>query len=231
MIGNPFLPVALFPDWLLPQRQQREPLSGQKRTPASGPEGRGSAVAVSLPQTLNPGSKTKVAHWNLAHQTEDITSASLRSNFIIISPELYSSKPLFFFFLIVALRTPRIIQRLTKWAKVNGTISTFTCCSQNSWEHFILMKTVFSYPAQKLNLSKDFPKFNEVMKHLSDVGLCFSAWQSVFRDIIRVKSLQWTGILSGQWGVLYLCCLSCFTPQKQQISSWLMGHLSSWRAC
>lgn len=62
MIGNPFLPVALFPDWLLPQRQQREPLSGQKQTPASGPEGRGSAVAVSLPQTLNPGSKTKVAH-------------------------------------------------------------------------------------------------------------------------------------------------------------------------
>lgn len=55
-----FLPVALFPNWLLPQQQPREPPSGQRQTPALGPEGPDSVVAVSPPQTPNPRSKNRL---------------------------------------------------------------------------------------------------------------------------------------------------------------------------
>lgn len=54
MIINLFSPVAPGPGWLLPRRQQRELLSEPRRTPASGPEGHGSAAAVAPPQTPNP---------------------------------------------------------------------------------------------------------------------------------------------------------------------------------
>lgn len=56
------LPVALAPGWPLPLRRPREPPSGRRQTPAWGPEGRGSAAAVSPPQTPNPGSKRNRSH-------------------------------------------------------------------------------------------------------------------------------------------------------------------------
>ena len=56
------LPVALAPGWPLLLRRPQEPPSGRRRTPAWGPEGLGSAVAVSPPQTPNPGSKRNRPH-------------------------------------------------------------------------------------------------------------------------------------------------------------------------
>lgn len=59
--------MALFPGWPLPRQQPREPLSGQRQTPALGPEGRDSVVAVSPPQTPNPGSENRLQQLDKRH--------------------------------------------------------------------------------------------------------------------------------------------------------------------
>lgn len=168
--------MALVPGWLLPLRQPQELPSGRRQTPAWGPEGRGSAAAVSPPQTPNPGSKTKVD----THQTKGITSASLRRSFISFSSHFDPSKlPL----LLFILYAPSLENKL----KGEQNIIVQYACTQAV--HSVQDNSLYSY-SSKLRLyfltlltyiwtaeemDSFFYRFNEVMKQLLEAfknGTC-----------------------------------------------------------